>query len=96
LKAYIVKLADLSRSHPSIYLGVSPRASLALMRASQSYAFLRGRDYVIPDDIQYLAPYVFAHRLILSNEAKYSRQTPHELVKELLSVIEVPVQRAAK
>ncbi len=61
LKYYIVELARQTREHEDVYLGASPRASIALMKAAQAYAFIAGRDYVIPDDIQYLTPYVFFH-----------------------------------
>lgn len=66
LRRYIAKLADATRSSPHIELGMSPRASLALYRASQAWAFLHGREYVIPDDVLKLAPLVVQHRLILS------------------------------
>ena len=71
MKGYIVELANKTREDTYIYLGVSPRGSIALMRASQAYAMLQGRDYVTPDDIQYLAPFVFGHRVILRPEARY-------------------------
>lgn len=93
LKAYIVELASRTRHDPYVYLGASPRASIALMRISQSYALMQGRDYVTPDDIQYLAPFVFAHRIILKPEARYEGVVTHDIVKEMIKRTPVPVER---
>ncbi|MFD1707389.1 AAA family ATPase [Siminovitchia sediminis] len=96
MKQYIVELAGSTRVHPQVHLGVSPRASIALLRASQALAFLSGRDYVVPDDIQYMAPYVFSHRLILKTEAKYEGVSPQDVMEDLLSTVHVPVKKAVK
>lgn len=96
LKRYIIHLANGTRNHRSVYLGVSPRGSIALMKSAQAYAFMYGRDYVIPDDIQYLAPYVFAHRLILTSEAKFEGQQAEEIIYQILQQTTVPVQRLVK
>ncbi|MFS0784439.1 AAA family ATPase [Bacillus sp. 1P06AnD] len=93
MKRYIVELSNRTRMHPSIYLGVSPRGSIALMKGAQAYALMNGRDYVIPDDIHYLAPYIFAHRLILNPEAKYSGTNPEDLVSSIVAQVPVPIQR---
>lgn len=93
MKRYIVSLANETRQHGSVHLGVSPRGSIALMKAAQAYAFIQGREYVIPDDIQYLVTYVFAHRLILKPEAKYSGEDPKKVMEEVVAVVSVPVQR---
>ncbi|RFU63099.1 AAA family ATPase [Peribacillus glennii] len=93
LKRYIVELSSRTRSHNSVYLGASPRGSISLMKAAQAYAFLNGRDYVLPDDVQYLAPSVFAHRLILKSEAKYEGITAEQIVNEIIMKIPVPVKR---
>jgi MoxR-like ATPase len=69
LQAYIVSLVQATRNHPDLALGVSPRGSLALFKASQALAAVRGRDHVIPDDIKYLVPVTLPHRLILQPEA---------------------------
>lgn len=92
MKQYIVSLANETRKHKDVYLGVSPRGSIALMKATQAFAFIQGREYVIPDDIQYLVTYVFAHRLILKPEAKYSGVETKNIIEELLKVVPVPVQ----
>ncbi|MGN7402656.1 AAA family ATPase [Cytobacillus praedii] len=96
IKRYIVELASRTRTHASVYLGVSPRGSIALMKAAQSYAFMYGRDYVLPDDIQYLAPSVFAHRIILKSEAKFEGIRAEEIVDRVLSRVPVPVRRLVK
>jgi MoxR-like ATPase len=93
IKRYIVNVADRTRVHASVYLGVSPRGSIALMKASQAYAYMNGRDYVIPDDVQYLAPFVFAHRLILKSEAKFEGISAEEVMDRILSRVPIPVQR---
>ena len=71
IKRYIVEIVNGTRRHGNVYLGASPRGSIALMKAAQAYAFMYGRDYVLPDDIQYLAPFVLSHRIILKSEAKF-------------------------
>lgn len=93
IKRYIVNIADRTRVHANVYLGVSPRGSISLMKAAQAYAFMYGRDYVIPDDIQHLAPFVFAHRLILKSEAKFEGITADDVIDRVVSRIPVPVQR---
>jgi MoxR-like ATPase len=93
---YIVDLAARTRDHASVYLGVSPRGSIALMKASQAYAFMEGRDYVLPDDVQYLAPYVFCHRIILKSEARFEGISTEEVVDRVLARVPVPVQRLVK
>jgi MoxR-like ATPase len=96
IKQYIVDLSSRTRIHPSVYLGVSPRASIALMKASQAYAFLRNRDFVIPDDVQYLASYVFSHRIILKSEVKYGGQSPEGIIESIVKSARVPVQKAVR
>ncbi|AXI00079.1 MoxR family ATPase [Sporosarcina sp. PTS2304] len=92
--SYIVDCAEATRQHESISLGVSPRGSLSLMKACQAYAFIRGRSYVLPDDVQYLAPFAFSHRLILHPQAKYEGIDPIEIIQQVLQQIEVPVHRS--
>lgn len=93
VKAYIVALAQRTRQHDKVYLGVSPRASIALMRATQAYAFMRGRDFVTPDDVQYLVPYVFGHRLMLQPEARYEGVVAETIIEDIIRTTEVPVKR---
>lgn len=94
MKGYIVDLANRTRQDTYIYLGVSPRASIALMRAAQSYAMLQGRDFVIPDDIQYLTPFVFGHRVILRPEARYDGISTGEVLARIIKRTPVPYKRA--
>lgn len=91
VKKYIVDLIRRSRGHHAVYLGASPRGSLALMKTAQACAFLNDRDFVIPDDVKYVAPYVIAHRLVLTSEAKFSGFQPEEAVTEILQHLPVPV-----
>ncbi len=90
LYAYIVTLITATRKHPSLSLGASPRASVALVHLAQAYAFLRGRDYVLPDDIAGLLRPAIAHRLILRQEAKLAHQTTQDILTEILRTTEVP------
>ncbi|MFB7640610.1 AAA family ATPase [Peribacillus butanolivorans] len=94
IKRYIVNLANRSRTHERVYLGVSPRGSIALMKAAQAYALLQGRDYVLPDDVQYLVSFVFAHRLILKPEANYEGVDAGMVIHEIVATVQVPVKRA--
>ncbi|WP_026022629.1 AAA family ATPase [Kurthia senegalensis] len=94
VKQYIVTLAQATRQHPYVYLGASPRGSIALMKAAQAYTLLKGRTFVTPDDIQYLAPFVFSHRLILKPEARYDQVTPEEIVGRIVMETAVPTRKS--
>ncbi|WP_273128616.1 AAA family ATPase [Metabacillus sp. HB246100] len=94
IKSYIIEITSKTRTHPAVYLGASPRASIALMKAAQAYAFILGRDYIIPDDIQYLAGFTLAHRIILRSEAKFEGKSSEELIREVVARTSVPVQRS--
>jgi MoxR-like ATPase len=90
IKRYIVDIITQTRRHPDIYLGASPRGSLALYRTSQARAAMLGRDYVIPDDIKALAMPTLAHRLIVSPSARLKDVTGEAVVREILSTLPVP------
>jgi MoxR-like ATPase len=90
LYGYIVSLIAATRHHKSFSLGASPRASVALMRLSQAYAYLRGRDYVLPDDIAALYRIAVSHRVILTQEAKLNHVTVNSVLDEIFRSIEVP------
>lgn len=92
LQEYIVTLAQSTRQHLDLALGVSPRASFALYRCSQAYAGLQGRDHVIPDDIQHLVPYVLGHRLILKPDAELRGKTSFSILEEIIKKIPVPIK----
>lgn len=93
IKTYIVDCASETRNNAHVYLGVSPRGSLALMKSCQAYALIKGRTYVTPDDVKYLAPFVFGHRMILRSEAKYEGITANEIVERILTRVSVPIDR---
>ena len=84
LKEYIVALVAATRAHPDLALGGSPRASLALFKAAQGLAAVRGRDHILPDDIKYLAPFVLPHRLILKPEAELRGRSLRNVVEDVL------------
>ncbi len=92
LLRYIVRIAEASRRHPDVALGVSPRGSQALLRASQAWALVQGRDYVTPDDIKRLAEPVLAHRLLLHHAMPGRAARPEEVVRSLLAQTEVPAE----
>lgn len=87
---YIVNIVSSTRNHPFITLGASPRASLALMRASQSCAFMNGRDYITPEDIAQMAPYVLPHRIHLTQEARVKHITVDNVISEIMKSINPP------
>lgn len=87
---YIATLIDKTRNHGNVYLGASPRASLSILRASKALAAIRGRDFVIPEDIQFLAIHVLNHRLILTPEAEIEGVTTEEVVSDILQQVEIP------
>lgn len=93
VKKYVVDIVRRSRTHRAIYLGASPRGSLALLKTAQAYAFLNNRDYIIPDDVKFLAPYVLSHRLILKSEAKFGGMNAEEVVEEIVNRVPVPVSK---
>ncbi|MEM7551386.1 MAG: MoxR family ATPase [Bacteroidota bacterium] len=87
---YITNLISETRNSPLLYLGASPRASLDLMMASRSYAAIQGRDFITPDDIQFLFEAVVAHRIILSSEAELEGLTDQEVCQRIMQKVEVP------
>ena len=88
--AYIVALAGATRSHTDLSMGASPRGSRGLYRAAKVWAAMEGRDYVTPDDVQYLAVPVLSHRLLLTGQARFSGKSAESVVWEVLSSVEVP------
>ena len=91
LRRYIVDLVEATRRHSDIYLGASPRASIALLRAARAMAASEQRDYVIPDDVKVLAVPVLAHRVIATADAVMSGRGPDAILTELLDEVAVPV-----
>ncbi len=93
VREYLVTLAEATRSHPDAALGASPRASLGLFRTGRALALIRGRDYVLPDDIKELAVGVLSHRIVLTPAARMRGVRPERLVAELLDTVPVPGAR---
>lgn len=91
IDGYIVDISRATREHECIKLGVSPRGSIAMQRTAKAYAFISGRNYVIPDDIKMLAPFVLAHRIQLNPRGKSLWETPENAVKNIINSIAVPV-----
>src|SRR5690606_464274 len=87
---YISTIVVATRNHKDIFLGGSPRASLALMKAGKAYAALQGRDFVIPEDIMYLTPHILRHRIVLIPEKEMEGFINDDIIAELLKSIPVP------
>ena len=92
VRDYIVAIIRATRIHPEIKLGASPRAALGLHQAAQTLAAVRGRNYVIPDDVKYLAVPTLAHRIINKTEARLRGHSTEEAIKDILSKVPVPVE----
>ncbi len=90
LLQFIAKITVTTRSHKSIFLGASPRASLALLNAAKAIAAMAGRDFVIPDDIVYVAPSVLRHRLLLTPDKEMEGVTTDDVIKQVIHSIEIP------
>jgi MoxR-like ATPase len=93
VKEYIVRLVKATRKHPDVYLGASPRGSIALYRTGQARAAMMGRDFVTPDDIKALAMVTLAHRLIISPSARIKNVDPRAVIQEILDSTPVPGAR---
>ena len=87
---YIVEIVNQTRHEPRLKLGVSPRGSLMLFRAAQASAFAKGRNYVLPDDVQELARYVLPHRVILTPQTKYGGVSKNDVIADILKRVPVP------
>ncbi len=91
VRHYILQVVRTTREHEVVDLGVSPRGTLALFKASQALAALRGRNYVIPSDVQYLCAPILTHRLHISPQIRLRGRTPAEVVEEITGSVPVPV-----
>ncbi|MEX0836437.1 MAG: AAA family ATPase [Nitriliruptor sp.] len=92
LERYLVALCRATRSHPEVELGASPRASLALLRATRAAAAVAGRDYAIPDDVKALAPHLLPHRLILRPEAHLAGHDPEDVILDVIDGVPAPTE----
>lgn len=90
LLRYIALIVQQTRTSKAIYLGASPRASVAMLQSSKAYALLQGRDFITPEDIKFVAPYILQHRLILTAEAEMEGLTPLKVTRRLIDKVEVP------
>jgi len=92
VRNYIVRVVRATREHEAVELGVSPRGTLSLYKTAQALAALRGRTFVIPDDVKYLAPYVLTHRIMISPQTRLRGRRPEEIVMEIVDTVPVPVE----
>jgi len=93
VREYVVRVARATREHPAVELGVSPRGTLALYRTAQALAALRGREYVIPDDIKQLTPFVLTHRIIIRPQTRLRGRTAEQVIGEIVDAVPVPVEK---
>jgi MoxR-like ATPase len=96
IKDYIVALVIATRHHEDVYLGASPRGSLALYRAAQAHAAIRGRDYVTPDDVKALTEPVLGHRLIINPAARIRNVQAPAIIADILGAVPVPGGRPGR
>jgi MoxR-like ATPase len=92
IRDYIVRVSRATREHNEIELGASPRATLSLYQASQAWAAINSREYVLPDDVKKMAPHVLTHRLMISPQAQLRGRQPDELVADIVDSVPVPVE----
>lgn len=91
---YVAEISAATRNHPAVALGASPRASVAIMQASRAYAYLRGRDYVIPEDIVRLLLPVFEHRIVLRQETRLNKRSVRSVLEDVVSSVTPPIRRS--
>jgi len=87
---YVTKLTQATREDPLIQLGVSPRGALAVCRMAKAYAFVRGRDYVLPEDVAAVFPDVCCHRLVMSTKARMMEEKPETVIRSILASVKMP------
>lgn len=92
IQEYILKVVEETLNNENIILGVSPRGALAMLKACQVYAAIKGRNFVVPDDIKLLAPFIFAHRLIIKNTLRVKGISNIDVIEEILNKVEVPTE----
>ena len=92
VREYVVRVVQATRTHAAVELGASPRATLALFRAARALAAVRGRDYVMPDDVKALAVPVLAHRITLGAQSRLRGRDAESLMQEILEEVPVPVE----
>ena len=90
---YVAQLAEATRNHAMIQLGLSPRGALAVCRMAKAHAYVQGRDYAMPEDVAAIFPDVCCHRLLLNTKARMMERSPEQIVQEVLDSVEMPVIR---
>jgi MoxR-like ATPase len=93
VREYVIAVVRATRAHSAVELGSSPRGSLYLYHAAQAFAALRGRDFVLPDDVKYLTPFILTHRLIISAQTRLRGRDAEQIVKEVVDSVPVPVEQ---
>jgi MoxR-like ATPase len=96
IKKYIITIVEKTRTYESVELGVSPRGSIAMMRACKSFAAIHGREFVTPEDVKYLAPYVFGHRIIMKDDYRMGRGSSSSVISNIINSVEVPTENWEK
>jgi MoxR-like ATPase len=92
VRQYVVDIARATREHEDVDVGVSPRGTMALFHTCQALAAIRGRQYVIPDDVKYLAPFVLTHRIIVNPKTRLRGRTQADVITDIVDTISVPVE----
>jgi len=92
IREYIVRVARATPQNPEIELGASPRATLSLYQATQAWAAINGREFVLPDDVKHMAPYILGHRLMISPQAQLRGRKIEELIADIVEAVPVPVE----
>jgi MoxR-like ATPase len=92
VRRYMIRIVQATRNHAAYELGASPRGSLSLFRGSRALAAIRGRDYVLPDDVKRLAPFVLAHRAVLSSQSRLRGREAEAVLQEVVESVPVPVE----
>jgi len=92
VRNYVVAIARATREHPEVALGASPRGTMALYHAAQAWAAVHGREFVVPDDVKKLAPYVLTHRILIQPQVRLRGRKPEEVMAEIVEAVPVPVE----
>ena len=92
INRYVVEIVTATRNHSELKLGSSPRGSIALFGLSRTYAMYQGRNYVLPDDVKHLVPYVLGHRISMTHDAKSGGKTPKDILDEIVGSIAIPIE----
>ena len=92
VRRYVVDVARATRKHEDVAVGVSPRGTMMLFHTAQALAAIHGRDYVLPDDVKYLAPFVLTHRIIVNPKTRLRGRNPADVISDIVDTVNVPVE----